>query len=649
MKIKHIYTPLILLIFTFSGLCGITATADAQEVHALLIILGNDREIRDGVEKNEDLVVKMLKQLSDDCTVKLTVMKSKNGYQGEISRITYINQNSSERKTTQQDIIESRQVAEWLANLRPRPEDTVLVYYCGHGEIDAFGTHELLFDPGVNADTPDRAKLSQQLKEKRARLRMLITDTCSSPSRDLPESALKPLAGVRGRKRQNYPSDLFLKHEGFLDITAASPGQFAIVHDSFGGHFTIALLSHGFTDAADTNKDDFISWQETFEKTKAQTKVLYGQAEFDGEIAAKLRKNRQTTQEPYAHHEFPRALPTETLTVPGGDSVPPKRPDTTASVTILNFTSVPSEADVSINGFIVGQTPLTDYELETDGQITKEIEVTVTKEGYSDIKKEFRVQRGKPFKYPFKLTKKEIPRTFTSRDGAEMVLIPAGEFQMGSNDGDGDEKPVHTVYVDAFYMDKYEVTIGQYKTFVRATEHRDLPDWVSEYSPTDQHPVVGVSWYDAMAYAEWAGKRLPTEAEWEKAARGGLKSQEHLWGNTINASQANYAGNVGATTRVGQYAPSGYDLHDMAGNVYEWCLDNYGPNFYRVSPERNPVSGGSITSITGNYTNVTSSRVLRGGSWNSSWRFVRVASRFKATPASMNTVNGFRCVRTVSP
>ena len=138
-----------------------------------------------------------------------------------------------------------------------------------------------------------------------------------------------------------------------------------------------------------------------------------------------------------------------------------------------------------------------------------------------------------------------MPQTIVGKDGAKMVLIPAGDFQMGSGAGatyNSATIPVHTVYVDAFYIDKYEVTVGQYNQFVQDTGHRPLPDWVSKYSPTDQHPVVSVSWHDAMAYAKWAGKRLPTEAEWEKAARGGLIGTNHPWGNApLDGTQCNFA------------------------------------------------------------------------------------------------------------
>ena len=274
--------------------------------------------------------------------------------------------------------------------------------------------------------------------------------------------------------------------------------------------------------------------------------------------------------------------------------------------------------------------------------------------------------------------------TETTPEG--MVLIPAGHFQMGSIGGDrledkdmaeNDEQPVHTVHIDAFFMDEHEVTNLEYKAFLLENPRWQksridrrfhngiyLKYWSGNNYPRGRanRPVTGVSWYAAMAYAEWARKRLPTEAEWEYAARGGLAGKPYPSGNTISTREANYFKLVGRipdsqiwdqTTVVGRYAANGYGLYDMAGNVSEWCLDEYDADFYFVSRNsRNPLSGArTIQQMLDNFTSIptNSLRVFRGGGWASSRLQVRVANRAADTPSYADIDVGFRCVRDVTP
>jgi formylglycine-generating enzyme required for sulfatase activity len=230
-----------------------------------------------------------------------------------------------------------------------------------------------------------------------------------------------------------------------------------------------------------------------------------------------------------------------------------------------------------------------------------------------------------------------LPEEVEGKDRARMVLIPAGEFWMGSSVeiGKDDEHPLHRIWVDAFYIDEHEVTLDQYDRFCAATRRKKVDD--AGWGRGDR-PVINITWFDAAAYCNWAGKRLPTEAEWEKACRGGTESA-YFFGNDASRldDYAWYRDNAGKTTQpVKRKKPNPFGLFDMHGNVWEWCEDWYAEDYYAGSPERNPRGPES-----GRF------RVLRGGSWFSDADGVRAGHRRDyGIPDSHATVCGFRCAKT---
>jgi formylglycine-generating enzyme required for sulfatase activity len=227
---------------------------------------------------------------------------------------------------------------------------------------------------------------------------------------------------------------------------------------------------------------------------------------------------------------------------------------------------------------------------------------------------------------------------------APMADIPAGDFMMGSDGSQAleDERPSHRIWLNAFSIDVYEVTTLQYASFLAAGQ-RAAP-WQWETVDLGQHgdrPVIGVSWHDAEAFCHWKGKRLPTEAEWEKAARG-TDGRLYPWGNqTPTQDVANFA--LGARFSYNQVllpvhshekGNSPYGLYHMAGNAYEWVQDWYGTNYYEVSLDRNPQGP-----TQGQF------KVLRGGSWSDLPKYLLTYGRFKLLPDTKNSYTGFRCAK----
>lgn len=238
-----------------------------------------------------------------------------------------------------------------------------------------------------------------------------------------------------------------------------------------------------------------------------------------------------------------------------------------------------------------------------------------------------------------------LPRYIEDAKGVSMAYVPEGVFLMGNDGGSTDERPTHSVHVEAFYIDTYEVTNGLYKACVQA----GVCQRVKKNSATrsnyydDRHfvrfPVIFVDWNMAQTYCEWRGARLPTEAEWEIAARGG-SNPTYPWGNDLNCNLANYGNCLDDTSGVIVYdlGQSRFGTYHMAGNVWEWVSDWYSETYYRSSPADNPQGPETGTE-----------KVLRGGSWNDNDFEIRSMNREAERPTFSSNAIGFRCAKDANP
>lgn len=329
--------------------------------------------------------------------------------------------------------------------------------------------------------------------------------------------------------------------------------------------------------------------------------------------------------------------------------IPVEKPkiDKSKNKSVLSINSDPDGASVSINGIEKGLTPCI---IELDTEQFQQINIKISKNGYEAMEKNVALTETK-LDLNFNLDSIPSPsinnpmpsitdNSIISKDGARMVLIPAGEFIMGNNNSNVDYgiNAEHKVYLDAFYMDIYEVTNEQYRKFVQVTGHTAPPSWNDASLNEPKQPVVDVTWEDAVAYCQWAGKRLPTEAEWEKSAKGGLAGKLYAWGDDISHEKANFIGTEGKDVwnkpaPVGSFEPNGYGLYDMSGNVWEWCADWFSDSYYTQSPANNPKGPES-----------GESKVLRGGAWNVGSEYLYVAKRYSRTiQAKYYRDHGFRC------
>jgi len=553
-----------------------------------------------------------------------------------------------EKRPTNTNILFS---VESLARLM-KPQDTFIFYFSGHGMMRD-GKAFLL---SINADKRSvrtlklsgvpMDELRASMSKIKARQVLFIVDACrNDPDAGkgdednlLTDDFARNVRAMPGSDNSGFPS-------ATATLYSCSKGERAYeYHDKKQGVFSYFLVkglrgeavdSDGnitFNSLADYTQKEVTKWARARNKKQTPWPILEGRA---------------------------RIVLLETEISP---------------IAWLEISSHPAGAAIYIDEIFYGKTAKS-VEIDLGIHKTKKVEVALVLDGYKSKIKPMALQRGKRSKWTnVKLSRidrqKPIepkpdqsqsidqstdlrPTKYRQKDSMKMVYIPAGTFMMGDETGDlnGTESwlniPQHEVYVDAFYMDEHEVTNAQYCKFLNAIkppgfayiEVLDSSGKVlimllgnrckirkngKSYSVEpgyEAHPIVSVYWHGANEYAKWVGGRLPTEAEWERAARGGVDGQKYPNGNSISHDDANYKG-IGGRDEWEQTAPvksfdtNAYGLYDMAGNVYEWCSDYWDAYYYSESSKKNPAGPSS-----------GSSYVVRGGSWYNDSSHVRSGFR----------------------
>jgi formylglycine-generating enzyme required for sulfatase activity len=240
---------------------------------------------------------------------------------------------------------------------------------------------------------------------------------------------------------------------------------------------------------------------------------------------------------------------------------------------------------------------------------------------------------------PFFASSQNKPQKASLISDIEFVLVEGGSFMMGCEESDKDcypdEQPKHEVVIATFSISKYEITVAQYRKFCENTNRQMPPE--PSFGWQDNSPIVNVSWQDAMQYAQWAGGKLPTEAQWEYAARGGKKSRGFAFSgsNDYNEVGWSYENSANKTHPVGQKQPNELGIYDMSGNAWEWCNDNYGIFYYQESPKNNP-QGAAQPDL---------GKVNRGGGYSFDHSFLKSSARRGSAMSATGTGTGFRIVR----